>query len=242
MGHHDPVKRPLYVETLVRGDLDQLWHATQDPAAHTRWDLRFSEIVDVTPQRAGQARTFRYTLRLPGRTVAGTGTSVGERRRPDGTLTSALRFASPDPLSLIRRGSGWWRYVPTEVGTRFLTGYDYEPGWGRLGRTIDRLGFRRLIGWATAWSFDRLRLWVEDGISPESAARRGVFDAALRASAVAAGALTLARGPRWAAPVALLALLPALPGAPRARRCLRRPHDDRGRAAPDTLRALPEPA
>ena len=24
--------------------------------------------------------------------------------------------------------------------------------------------FRPLMGWATAWSFDRLRLWIENGI------------------------------------------------------------------------------
>lgn len=27
--------------------------------------------------------------------------------------------------------------------------------------------FHPLIGWATAWSFDRLRLWIERGIPPE---------------------------------------------------------------------------
>ena len=36
---------------------------------------------------------------------------------------------------------------------------------------MDRLAFRPLIGWATAWSFDRLRLWLEDGVAPEHALR-----------------------------------------------------------------------
>jgi hypothetical protein len=30
------------------------------------------------------------------------------------------------------------------------------------------------MGWATAWSFDRLRLWVERGIDPETSFRRGI--------------------------------------------------------------------
>jgi uncharacterized membrane protein YphA (DoxX/SURF4 family) len=32
---------------------------------------------------------------------------------------------------------------------------------------VDAAVFRPLIGWATAWSFDRLALWVEDGQTPE---------------------------------------------------------------------------
>jgi hypothetical protein len=238
------VTRPLYVETLVRSDLERLWEATQDAAAHTRWDLRFSVIEDVTAQTDDAPRAFRYALHLPGRVVAGTGTSVGERRRPDGTRTSALRFGSPDPLSLIRRGSGWWRYVPTPAGTRFLTGYDYEPGWGRLGRLVDRWLFRRLLGWATAWSFDRLRLWVDDDVAPESAARRWVVDTGLRLSAVAGAGVALRQGSPAAAVLLVVgaAGAPSLPGVPRARRCLRRPPDAVGRTAPASLDRLAAPA
>jgi len=236
------VATALYVETTLHGDLAVLWHRTQDAREHARWDLRFPEIEDVTAQTPTAPRTFRYALRLPGLTVAGLGTSVGEHTRPDGTRTSALRFASPSPLSLIRRGSGWWRYVPTPEGTRFLTGYDYEPGWGRLGALVDRAGFRRLVGWATAWSFDRLRLWVDDGVPPEVALRRGLADAALRAAA----ALAAARGGRPGAPAVLLVLgaafLPPLPGAPRAGRCLRHPPDRTGRTPASSLSTLEAPS
>jgi hypothetical protein len=45
----------------------------------------------------------------------------------------------------------------------FITGYDYAPNWG----VLDRLGVRRLVGWMTAWSFDRLRMWAETGVEPE---------------------------------------------------------------------------
>jgi DoxX-like family len=57
--------------------------------------------------------------------------------------------------------------VPTDDGVRFLTRFDYLTRWGRLGERVDRMVFRPLFGWATAWSFDRLRLWLEDGSPPE---------------------------------------------------------------------------
>jgi hypothetical protein len=57
--------------------------------------------------------------------------------------------------------------VPTSDGVRFLTGYDYTPGWGWLGRLVDPVITRRFIWWLTARSFDRLRLWAEEGIVPE---------------------------------------------------------------------------
>ncbi|MEU9206841.1 hypothetical protein AB0D27_02505 [Streptomyces sp. NPDC048415] len=231
----------LYVEAHIRGDLDELWARTQDPSHHQRWDLRFSEI-DYLPRAQGEPQRFRYATRvLPFLTVAGTGVSAGEKERPDGTRTSALRFASPHPLSLLAEGSGYWRYVPDADGVRFLTGYDYRPRWGRLGVVADRLLFRPLMGWATAWSFDRLRLWLERGITPERALRNWLAELAVRALALLAagsglvcGALMDAAGPLaplvlFATPVlAVLAVLaalctPPLPGTPAARRCLRTP-------------------
>jgi len=106
-----------------------------------------------------------YERRLPLHTIRGTGTSLGERQRPDGTRTSALRFTTADRLSPLGDGRGYWRYIPTEHGVRFITGYDYEAGWGAL---VDRLFMRRLIGWMTAFSFDRLRIWAETGVVPET--------------------------------------------------------------------------
>ena len=73
--------------------------------------------------------------------------------------------------SLIRSGSGYWRYEPTSGGVRFLTRYDYETRWGALGALVDRVLFRPLLGWATAWSFDRLRIWLEEGVEPERSRR-----------------------------------------------------------------------
>jgi uncharacterized membrane protein YphA (DoxX/SURF4 family) len=166
----------VYVELVIRAPLDAIWAHTQDPELHQRWDLRFSEIdmlprVDVTePQR------FRYTTRLgPGIKISGFGETVGQRDLPDGSRASALRFGSDNPVSIIRVGSGYWKYIPTVDGVRFLTSYDYETRFGLAGAAFDRLVFRPLIGWATAWSFDRLRLWLEQGIEPALALRQSVI-------------------------------------------------------------------
>jgi len=154
---------PLWVETTIRAPLDRVWELTQTPEEHVRWDLRFSRIVPVADLPDGGWR-FRYERALPGHVITGTGTSLGERERPDGTRTSALRFDTTDRLSPLREGRGYWRYVPVDGGVRFVTGYDYEPGFGRL---LDRL-LRPAVLWMTAWSFDRLRIWAETGTPPEA--------------------------------------------------------------------------
>lgn len=220
----------LYVEARVRTDLDTLWERTQDPALHQRWDLRFTEIAYL-PGAEGEPQRFRYATRvLPFLVVAGTGVSAGERHRAGGDRVSALRFASPHPLSLLAEGSGYWRYVPERDGVRFLTGYDYRPRWGRFGRLADRLVFRPLMGWATAWSFDRLRLWCELGVSPERARAHWLLETAARILLVAvpAAAGSPASGAVSSAAVALTVLglaaallVPPSPRTPAARRCLR---------------------
>ncbi|MFE3247111.1 hypothetical protein [Streptomyces sp. NPDC059209] len=238
----------LYVETRVRTDMDTLWERTQDPAQHQRWDLRFSEI-DHLPRPAGEPQRFRYAVRvLPFLTVSGTGVSAGESAGADGRRVSVLRFASPHPLSLLEEGSGYWRYVPTPDGVRFLTGYDYRPRWGRFGAVADRWVCRPLMGWATAWSFDRLRLWCEHGVSPARSLVHAVGESAARLIAVAgAFAALTASGvggadgaASWALPAAvsltlagLLLLLPPLPRTPAARRCLRTPPGRPSGSAPD---------
>jgi len=247
----------LYVEARIHAHLDDLWTHTQDPAEHQRWDLRFTEISHL-PRTEGEPQHFRYATRvLPFLTVAGTGVSAGERERPDGTRTSALRFSSPHPLSLLAEGSGYWRYVPDGDGVRFLTGYDYRTRWGAFGACADRLLFRPLMGWATAWSFDRLRLWLERGITPERARANWLLEMAGRALAIVFaatgfgfGSLLRLTGPFaplffYAMPLMALVTLalalfaPPLPGTPAARRCLRRPPSRVH--APRLLRTLENP-
>ena len=38
----------------------------------------------------------------------------------------------------------------------------------------------QVMGWATAWSFDRLRLWIEEGIDPGVSGQRAVVHAVAR--------------------------------------------------------------
>ncbi len=158
--------RALYVEILIRSTLDEVWRLTQDPASHVRWDARFSDIVPLRT-RADGAEEFRYELDLRVHTIRGTGVSLATKESRSGERTSALLFDTDDALSPLGTGRGYWRYVPTEDGVRFLTGYDYTPGWGWLGRVLDPLITRRFVWWLTARSFDRLRLWAEQGTPPE---------------------------------------------------------------------------
>jgi hypothetical protein len=147
--------------------MDDLWAATQDPARHQRWDVRFGTIDYLSPTEGEPQRFVYATSVVPGVSIAGTGESLGDRDRADGSRWSGLRFWADDRRSLIEAGAGYWRYVPADDGIRFLTRYDYRPRWGSVGELLDRTLFRPLFGWATAWSFDRLRLWLEEGVAPE---------------------------------------------------------------------------
>jgi uncharacterized membrane protein YphA (DoxX/SURF4 family) len=171
----------IYVEILVRVPMDALWSHTQTPALHERWDLRFSRIEYLPRHDESEPQRFQYATRIGfGVEVSGEGETVGRRDSADGSSTSALKFGSDEPLSIIREGSGYWKYIPTEDGVRFLTWYDYRTRFGALGACFDRLIFRPLIGWATAWSFDRLRLWLEQGQAPEQAIRQSLIHTTAR--------------------------------------------------------------
>jgi hypothetical protein len=171
----------IYVEILVRAPMDALWVHTQTPSLHEQWDLRFSTI-DYLPKAAGSSlQRFRYTTRIGfGLDVRGDGETIGERDLGDGSRSSALKFASEQPASLIREGSGYWKYIPTSNGIRFLTWYDYRTRFGTIGAAFDRLIFRPLLGWATAWSFDCLRLWLEEHQRPADAIRQTIVHASAR--------------------------------------------------------------
>lgn len=164
----------IYVEILIRGGMDEIWEKTQDPKLHQRWDLRFSEI-DYLPRQPAEPQKFLYATRIgTGLRIEGEGESTGERDDESGRRISALKFWSKDWKSLIEVGSGYWKYVPVEGGIRFFTSYDYRTRFGIIGRILDRM-FRPLLGWATAWSFDRLRLWMERGIPPEASRDRALI-------------------------------------------------------------------
>jgi hypothetical protein len=175
-------QRPgIYVEILLRGDMDQIWRLTQTPALHEGWDLRFTRITYLPRTSEREPQRFDYTTRVGfGLQISGEGESTGNREDATGIRTSALSFWSADPKSLIEEGSGYWKYIPTEDGVRFLTWYDYRTRFGTLGRALDQVLFRRLLGWATAWSFDRLRLYIENGLDPKAAFRFAMIHACSR--------------------------------------------------------------
>jgi DoxX-like family len=163
----------IYVEILIRAPMDAVWEHTQNPALHERWDLRFSTIEYVPRAHKLETQKFRYVTRIGfGLQVAGEGESVGERDSGVGCRVSSLKFSSDDSRSIIREGSGYWKYIPTPEGIRFLTWYDYRTRFGWIGAVFDRLVFRPMLGWATAWSFDRLRIWLERDIPPRAAFRQ----------------------------------------------------------------------
>ncbi|MCY8439351.1 hypothetical protein MOC93_22025, partial [Bacillus haynesii] len=76
-----------------------------------------------------------------------------------GDRVSSLKFATNHPLSVIREGRGYWKYSESETGIKFMTQYDYDTRYGKLGRLAD-MAFRPLLGWATAWSFEALKIWL----------------------------------------------------------------------------------
>lgn len=244
------VRERIYVETFIRAPMDRIWELSQDPDAHSRWDLRFTAIVPTGTGSDGNTR-FRYEFKLPFHTIRGTGISLGHRQRADGQATSVLKFSTTDPLSPIGPGAGYWRYVPTQGGARFITGYDYEPGLGILGRFLDRRLTRPALGWATAWSFDRLRLWAESDVDPSAARNAWILDGTARTGGLVGAALLLRRFAVGSgrAPLALLAtvaaiaavVVPAHRTVPRARRCLRQAPDKSARPAPSALATLPSP-
>ncbi|UFJ41865.1 DoxX-like family protein [Brevibacillus humidisoli] len=161
-------RKPIFVEIPIRAPLELVWQRTQDPAEHVRWDLRFTNISYLPQQNPADPVHFHYETRLGfGIKIVGTGVTVGQK---DGR-TSALQFFTDDWKSLIVEGSGSWVYLPQQNGILFRTVYDYQPRYGAPGRIVDRLLFRPLMRWATAWSFDRLRLWLERGMTPEHSLR-----------------------------------------------------------------------
>jgi hypothetical protein len=173
--------RGVYVEILIRAPIDALWTHTQAPELHERWDLRFSHIQYLPKAHEHAPQRFRYSTRLGfGFEVKGEGESVGRQDSIDGCRSSSLKFWSTAPLSIIREGSGYWKYIATTDGIRFVTWYDYRTRFGYAGALFDRLLFRPLIGWATAWSFDRLRLWLEHNVDPSQAFWRASASRCLR--------------------------------------------------------------
>lgn len=160
-------KKQLYIETKINCDFERLWDYTQNPKLHQQWDLRFSEISYLKKEKETDPQLFRYSTKIGfGLEVNGLGESVGTKTKTNGESTSVLKFSSDNKISIIKEGSGYWKYIPENDGIQFLTGYDYDTRWGVFGKAIDKVVFRPLMIWATAVSFDCLKKWLEDEIVP----------------------------------------------------------------------------
>ena len=163
----------IYVELPIRTTLDEIWEHTQNPDLHERWDLRFTSIEYLPKTSETDPQRFLYATWIGfGLQISGEGESMGTRQTSGGEATSGLRFWSKHPLSLIRTGSGYWKYIPDGETIRFITWYDYTTRFGLFGKWFDLLVFRPLLGWATALSFDTLRLRLEEAIRPGESIRR----------------------------------------------------------------------
>lgn len=164
--------KPIYVEIEVQDDIQKIWEYSQDPKLHEQWDLRFSSITYDDKMPGEEVQRFTYTTKvMPGIGVSGWGQSKGTHEKASGEKTSALHFGTEQMLSPIAEGKGYWKYIPHEKGTTFLTQYDYTVRFGILGKAVDRI-FRPIMGWGTALSFDVLKQWVEAGESPKTQYRR----------------------------------------------------------------------
>lgn len=160
-------QEPIYVELPIQAKFSELWDYTQDPEKHQEWDLRFSEIQYLPKTSLEEPQMFLYRTNIGfGLNVSGKGKTTGTRYQETGESASALTFWSDHPISLIEKGSGYWKYSMNDSGFHFKTWYDYHTRFGAIGKFVDAMFFRPLIGWATAWSFDCLRLWLEKNIHP----------------------------------------------------------------------------
>lgn len=160
--------KPIYVEISIDENIERVWEASQNPSLHEQWDLRFSSITYL-PKEEDEAQLFEYKTNIGfGIAIAGWGKSVRSFHAKDESRTSSLHFGTNHLLSPIKEGKGYWKYVPEHNATKFFTQYDYDVQFGTLGKLIDKIVFRPLIGWATALSFDVLKRWLEKGDTPSA--------------------------------------------------------------------------
>lgn len=160
--------KPIYVEIPIQANVEEVWGMSQKPELHEQWDIRFSSITYLPKKYEDDPQSFLYETKIGlGVKVAGWGKSIGAHNKKDGSKTSSLHFGTDQKISIIREGTGYWKYIPTENGSTFLTQYDYDVRYGLFGRLLD-LFFRPIMGWATALSFDVLKRWMEKGELPRT--------------------------------------------------------------------------
>lgn len=162
------MKKPpsIYVQTDINTTMEELWEHTQNPDLHTQWDVRFTEI-SYLERKENEPQRFLYRTQIGmGLNIAGEGESVGQVEKESGDRVSSLKFWTENRLSLIKSGRGYWKYTQKDGKIGFETLYNYDPAFGKPGRFIDTYLFRPMLSWATAWSFDALKMWLEKGFHP----------------------------------------------------------------------------
>src|SRR5699024_2397086 len=160
----------IYVETTIDAPIDEIWEKTKNPSLHEQWDIRFTSITYL-PKEIDEPQRFTYTRKLmPGLKISGWGESISNHEKSYGTKSSSLHFGTPQKISTIKEGRGYWQYIQNKKseGVTILKAYNYEPNYGEIGNLLDKIIFRPLMGWGTALSFDILRRWLEKEESPAS--------------------------------------------------------------------------
>lgn len=159
-------RKPVYVETDINAPLEKIWEYTQNPKLHEQWDLRFSTI-SLNGPRDEQPQSFLYEKHLGfGISVTGTGAYRTKMMDDRDKRASSLKFKSSHPLSFIKEGSGYWKYMKTKDHILFQTQFDYETKEGKGWKWADRFFFRPMMGVITAFSFGALKTWLEKGTHP----------------------------------------------------------------------------
>jgi hypothetical protein len=154
------------VETTIHAPIEKVWEHTQNPKLHEQWDLRFSTISLNEPQNE-QPQSFLYEKHLGfGLSVTGTGAYRTRMMDERNERASSLNFKSSHPLSFIKEGSGYWKYIKTSDHIVFQTQFDYKTKEGKGWTWADKILFRPMIGFMTAFSFGALKTWLEKGTHP----------------------------------------------------------------------------
>ena len=166
--------RRIVTEVVLQAEPTAIWEHTIRAENHVQWDLRFDQIDYLSEPNSGARETeLLYTTRLiPGLTIRGT----GAYRNTAHLKASTFRFDSDDPKSLLTQGKGVWTYLPQPDGTTLLRSvYTYKARFGWPGAWFDHLIFRPVLSLATEWSFETLRLWMDEQDFDPSTRDRGSF-------------------------------------------------------------------
>ena len=169
----DATPQRIVTEAILKAEPQRIWDHTVLPEAHVKWDVRFDVIrFEGEPDGPGERRLEYITKVVPGITIHG----FGSYKDTEHLRVSAFRFDSDDPRSIMHNGKGVWSYLPQPDGsTLFRSVYDYQTRFGAPGLYFDRWCFRPMLSVATEYSFETLRLWVDEGQDPDRRSSRLKF-------------------------------------------------------------------